>query len=277
MPRWVVTIAALVALSAPALASDLPVAAPAPVLTTPQPVSLWTVTIGAEGRVVPSFNGSKSYGIIPIPLFDVSKVGSPARFSAPLDGFGFAIFDTGQFQVGPSFKVDWGRRESSDGALRGLGNVDWTLEAGAFAQYWITPWLRARAELRQGIGGEKGLISDLTADVVVPITSQVTISGGPRMTLESTAAVSPTFSITQTQSINSGLPIYDAHGGVYSYGAGAQVRYAWSRQWAIYVFGEYYRLVGDPAHSPLVTVRGSRDQLQTGIGLAYSFDTPAWW
>ena len=280
MPRWLIGIAALLALSAPAmspaLATDLPAAAPVR-LTTPAPVALWTVTIGAEARLLPSFEGANSYTVAPVPLLSIRRAGTPASFVAPRDGFGFAILDTGKFQAGPAFKVDLPRREGSNSDLRGLGNVDWTLEAGAFIQYWWTPWLRTRAELRQGIGGEKGLMSDLTADVVVPVTSQVTVSGGPRLTLATNAATSPYFSITPLQSINSGLPVYDAHGGVHSYGAGAQVRYAWSPQWATHVFVEYMRLSGGAANSPLVTLRGSRDQVQTGIGLAYSFDVPAWW
>ncbi len=258
------------------MATDLPASAPVR-LTTPAPAALWTVTVGVEGRIVPSYEGASSYTAVPIPLFGIRRAGTPAPFIAPRDAFGFSILDTGQFQAGPAVKFDLPRRESSYSNLRGLGDVDWTVEAGAFVQYWWTPWLRTRAELRQGIGGEKGLSSDLTADVVIPVTSQVTVSGGPRLTLETTAATSPFFSITQTQSINSGLPVYDAHGGVHTWGAGAQVRYAWSPQWATHVFVEYQRLSGDAGNSPVVTQRGSRDQLQTGIGLAYSFDMPAFW
>jgi outer membrane protein len=278
MPRSLIGSAVLLALSSAAMAADLPAAAPSQSLVTaPTRAALWTITIGVEGRVLPSFEGANSYTVAPIPMFSIRRAGTPVPFDAPRDGFGFSIIDTGQFQAGPAFKVDLPRREGSNSDLRGLSNVDWTLEAGAFAQYWVTPWLRARAELRQGIGGEAGLTSDLTADVVVPLTSQVTLSGGPRMTLESNAATSPYFSITQTQSTHSGLPVYDAHGGVHSYGAGAQVRYAWSPQWATHVFVEYERLSGDAADSPLVALRGSRDQVQTGIGLAYSFDMPGFW
>jgi outer membrane protein len=259
------------------MATDLPSAAPARVLLSPAPAATWTVTIGVEARVLPSYEGANSYTVAPSPIFSIRRAGTQASFVAPRDGFGFSIFDNGQLQIGPSFKVDLPRREGSNSDLRGLGNVDWTLEAGAFVQYWWTPWFRTRAELRQGIGGETGLTSDLTADVVVPVTSQVTLSGGPRLTLATNAATSPFFSITPAQSINSGLPVYDAHGGVRSYGAGAQVRYAWSPQWATNVFVEYERLAGDAADSPVVTQRGSRDQVKTGVGLAYSFNMPALW
>ncbi len=277
MRRLLISSAALLALFSAAIAADLPAATPAQPITSPSHAELWTVTIGVEGRVLPRFDGATSYTVAPIPLFGIRPAGTPAPFDATRDGFGFSIIDIGRFQAGPAFKVDLPRREGSDGDLRGLGNVDWTLEAGAFAQYWVAQWLRARAELRQGIGGETGLTAELTADVVVPLTSQLTMSGGPRMTLEGNAATSPYFSITPTQSIHSGMPVYDAHGGMHSFGAGAKVRYAWSPQWTTHVFVEYERLSGDAANSPLVTLHGSRDQVQTGIGLAYSFDMPGFW
>jgi outer membrane protein len=277
MLRWLVGIAALLALCAPAAATDLPArVAPSPLLT-PAPLALWTVTIGVEGRMLPSYEGSDSFTFAPFPMFSIRRAGTPAPFRGPRDGFGVAILDTAAFKAGPAFKVRFARRESSDGDLRGLGNVDFAFEAGGFVEYWPTQWLRTRAELRQGIGGHQGLVSDITADLVVPVGPQWTLSGGPRVTLATKAATSPYFSVTQTQSVASGLPVYDAGGGLRSYGAGAQARYAWSPQWASHVFVEYERLAGDAADAPLVVQRGSRDQVQVGLGLAYSFDMRPLW
>jgi len=79
------------------------------------------------------------------------------------------------------------------------------------------------------------------------------------------------------QSVNSGLPVYNAGGGFYSWGAGAQARYQWNPTWATYVFVEYERLIGGAGDSPIVTLRGSRDQWQVGLGVTYSFDMRALW
>ena len=213
----------------------------------------------------------------PFPMFDVRPAGTPARFRSPRDGFSFGIFDYGRFRAGPTTKVRFARDESSDNDLRGLGDVRWAFEAGAFAEYWMTDWLRTRVELRRGFGGHHGLVSDITADVVVPVTQQLTLSGGPRMTLATAAATSPYFSITPGQSVASGLPVYDAGGGLRSVGAGAQARYQWSPQWATHMFVEYERLSGDAANSPLVIQHGTRDQIQVGIGATYSFNMRPLW
>ena len=268
LPTGIMALFALSALAAGATAQSA---------TAPASATDWTVSVGVEARAIPSYDGSSNALLLPFPLFSVRPAGTPAAFRSPRDGFGFGILDSGSFQAGASFKVKVPRTESSDSDLRGLGDIGWTLEAGAFAQYWPADWLRTRVELRQGIGGHHGLVSDLTADVVVPVTKQLTLSGGPRMTLATAAATSPYFGITPAQSAASGLPVYDAGGGLRSIGAGAQARYQWSPQWATHMFVEYERLSGAAANSPLVTQRGSRDQIQVGIGLTYSFNMRSLW
>lgn len=263
-------------------AATVPVAASAadmdPRFKAPPSAYDWTITVGIEGKVEPIFLGSKDFTVRPNPLFDIRRYGTPERFRAPRDGISFALIEGSNFQIGPVGQIRIGRRESDDrAALHGLGNVPWAGEIGAFAEYWFVPWLRARAEVRQGVTGHHGLVADLTADAVVPVTRQLTLSGGPRATLVTAAANRPYFSIDDIQSIASGLPVYSAGGGLRSVGAGAQARYFWTPQWATHVFVEYDRLTDDAADSPLVTQRGSPNQLTIGFGVTRSFDIKQPW
>jgi len=123
---------------------------------------------------------------------------------------------------------------------------------------------------------------DLFLDAVIP-AGQFRFSAGPRVTAQSAAAIGPYYSITQAQSIGStvaglpALPVYRAGGGLYSYGAGTQTEYFFNQQWATHAFVEYERLTGSAADSPLVTERGSPNQLMFGLGATYSFDVhPSW-
>jgi outer membrane protein len=257
---------ALMAFPVAALAADY---GASPRLAAP---SGWTVTVGVEGRYLPSFDGSNHYVVSPYPILNIRRSGSEARFKAPRDGFGIALLESGGFRAGPVGQIRRGRDDADDPALAGLGDVDWAFEAGAFVEYWFSPLLRTRAELRHGFGGHHGVIADITADVIYPLAPQWTLSGGPRLTLASAAANDPYFSINPVQSVRSGLPVYTAGGGIRSYGAGVQLRYQWTPQWAAHTYVEYERLAGDAANSPLVTLRGSRDQVTLGLGAAYSFD-----
>ena len=239
--------------------------------------SAWTVTLGTEGRLQPTFPGSDRYRVLPYPVVSVRRAGTPERFSAPRDNFSIGLYDIGYFRAGVVGRVRAPRKQSDDPALNGLGDVSWAGEIGGFFDYWWTSWLRGRAELRQGFGGHDGIISDLALDAIVPVTPQLTLSGGPRLTLATAAANEPYFSINNAQSDTSGLPVYDAKGGVQSLGAGLKARYWWNRSWAMHAYVEYDRLTGSIANSPLVEQRGTPDQFTFGFGTTYSFDFHQFW
>jgi outer membrane protein len=259
-------------------AADLsPAAAPVAPAFTKEPPGQWTVELGLEIRTLPHYQGSEVYGAYPFPLLDVRAAGTPPRFHAPRDGIGYALYDTDTIKAGPVLQVELGRHVKHNPSLEGLGNVGFTAEIGGFVDYWPVPWLRARVELRQGFGGHHGIVSDETVDLVVPVSPQWTLSGGPRMTVATREANEPYFDVNLAQSAATGLPVYEAGAGIRSIGAGGQVRYQWNRRWASHGFVEYTRLVGGVGGSPIVTERGAPDQGMIGFGTTYSFDVPALW
>jgi MipA family protein len=238
----------------------------------------WTITLGLEGKAVPAFEGSSSLDFEPFPVFTARPAGrsQASRFRSVRDSSGIALIKADGFYFGPVGRFVKARDEADHEELRGLGDVDWTLEVGVFAEYWPTDWWRTRIEVRRGFNGHEGFIADLSTDLVVPLIERLTLSGGPRMTLADSNATSPYFSIDAVQSAASGLPAYDANGGLRSIGAGMQVRYQWNKQWATRAYAEYDRLMGDAAASPLVVERGSPDQIRFGFGATYSFDIKLW-
>jgi MipA family protein len=266
-----------------AAAADLepppPVPPPPPGPATYAPAaSDWIVTIGGEVRAVPAWPGAPTslYGLTGFPLLALQKPGDPPFFFGARDSFGVPVLDLGTFQLGPAGSFVWPRYSSQYGQLHGLSDVNWAVQIGGYAVYWPVPWLRLRGEIRQGFNGETGVTGDVYADAVVPL-GQFRLSGGPRLTLQSAAAVTPYFSITPAESMASGLTAYSASGGFYSYGAGGQVEYFWSSQWQTHAIVEYERISGSAADSPLVTMRGSPNQLTFGIGATYTFNMHPLW
>ena len=271
-----------------AVAADLP--APAPMAPAAYSVATpdWIVTIGLEARLGPAFPGASDnkLSLSGFPLFSVRKAGTPPDYFGPRDSFGFNIIDLGQLKFGPAIKIVGEREGWEYPQLYGLAGVHYAVQAGGFAEYWPVSWLRLRGEVRQGFGGETGVTGDLFLDAVVP-AGQFRFSAGPRMTLQSAAAISPYFNVTPSEALattflgpphgQGALTAYSVGGGVYSYGAGGQVEYFFSPQWSAHVFAEYERLTGSAANSPLVTVRGSPDQLTFGLGATYSFNMHPLW
>jgi outer membrane protein len=272
-----------------AMAADLP-AQPTPQPTAPAVYAPaapdWIVTIGLEGRIIPGFPGAstKDIGWSGMPLFSIRNAGTPPDFFGPRDSFSFSVINTPVFQFGPAVQIVDRRKASDYAATNGLADVDYAAQAGAFANIWPLPWLRLRAEARQGIGGETGVTGDVFLDAVVPI-GQWTLSAGPRVTLQTAAATSPYFSITAAQAAAANalqpnlapLTAYHAGGGLYSYGAGTQLQYAFNETWTAHAFVEYQRLTDSAADSPLVTQRGSPNQFIYGLGATYSFNMHPLW
>lgn len=217
----------------------------------------WTVTVGMGAGYTPDFEGAKHGKLSPVPIFSIRRAGSTDQFRGPRDGASIALITFGDLRAGPVGKFKPSRKADSYSELNGLGDIKTAVELGAFVEYFPVDWLRTRVEMRQGFGGHHGVVADFSADVIVPVTQQFTVSAGPRFTWESTKATSPYFDIDATQALASELPAFTAKGGAHSVGAGAQASYRINPQWEVHSYIEYERLLGDAASSPLVSLRGS--------------------
>jgi outer membrane protein len=258
-----------------ATAQEPVVTLPAPPFTLPflPPISGdWTVKVGVGGEYRPNFEGANRSMVSPVPIFSIRRAGKADQFRAPLDSAGISFLDMAGFRVGPAFKYVAARNAADFAELRGLGDVNAAFEVGGFLEYFPVDWLRGRVEVLQGFGGHHGVVANFSSDLIVPVAPQWTLSGGPRFTLQSTAATAPYFGINLAQAMASGLPQFNARGGAHSAGAGAQLRYQYNPQWEVHTYVEYQRLLGDAAASPLVQQRGSPNQMTVGVGASYSFN-----
>jgi outer membrane protein len=250
---------------------------PPPSLFSPIPLpsisGLWTVTVGANAIGQPAFEGARTTAFTATPILSIDRAGgSSQRFRSQRDSPSIALVDYEGFSAGPAIKLRGARTVNGHPELNGLGDVGLAVEVGGFVQYFPVDWFRLRSEIRRGFGGHDGVVADFSADVIVPVWQRLTFSAGPRFSAQSTAATAPYFGITAAQALASGLPMFDAKGGAHSVGAGSQLRYQITPQWETHAYLEYDRLLGDAAASPLVTQRGSPNQVSFGVGASYAFD-----
>ncbi len=242
------------------------------------PVAAQDDALGGEKRtriavgpqVTPSWPGSSevSFG----PLIDVATANgdAPFEFEAPDESFGIAIATSDNFAVGPVLSFET-KRDSSD-VTSGLREVDFSIEVGGFASYTISDNFRLRAEARQGVTGHEGFIAVLGGDYITRDADEYLFSIGPRVTITNNSYQDAYFSVTPAEAIASGLPAFDASGGVQAVGVVVGYIQQLSQRWGIYTYAQYDRLVGDAAESPIVRTFGSRDQYSGGIALTYTFD-----
>lgn len=227
-------------------------------------------TVGAGALILPKYTGADDYGVYPLPIVGLRREGQPLPFEAPDDGFGFGLLrSSSRFNFGPDFSFQNKRRERDVGAP--VGNVGFTIEAGGFAEVYVADQLRLRVAGRKGLGGHDGWVGNISADFVVRDGDRMIFSIGPRARLADGAFHRAYFGVTPTAATATGLPVYRPGGGFYSIGANTSLTRRIGRNWGIYAFGGYERLVGDAADSPVVRTFGSRDQFAGGLGLFYEF------
>ena len=248
------------------------------------PRSDWQFQIGVGTIYGPAFLGSDDYQLRAGPNVEVRY--KDRLFLSVIDGAGFDLIKTATFRAGPVIKYQQQRRENGNSsfqiagartdALRGLGDVPDTAEAGGYLQYQAGAF-SAKAEVRQGVGGHDGLIADLDARYTIRFTASplaerpVIFSIGARATIVDDKYNQVYFGVTPEQSTSSGLARYDAGSGLLTYGVGAAFLVPVSGRLNAALLGGYDRLAGDGADSPLVRERGSRNQPTVGFGLIYRF------
>lgn len=232
----------------------------------------WSLTIGAAGMVGPDFEGSQKYILSGEPLVSFGRQGTVTRFSSRNDNISFGLIDTGDFRAGLVGKLLLPRDSSDYRGLKGLHDVKFGGEAGLFAEFYPTDWLRVRGEVRRGIVTHNGYVGDLAVDAFTDITPRVRISGGPRLSAASSDYFKTYYGVSNAESLASGLSPYSPGGGFKSVGVGGAITWKTTDKVTTSLFGEYARLLGPAADSSIVKERGSANQFLVGVSATYRFD-----
>ncbi|HRJ69083.1 MAG TPA: MipA/OmpV family protein [Beijerinckiaceae bacterium] len=246
-------------------------AADKPTPYTPTPASGWIVTVKANAVSGPKWDGADTNGFIAYPSLSFRRAGTKPKWSSPDDGIGFSLVDTGPFEMGPVARIRSGRYNGGDWRLAGIHDVKWTVEPGVFANFWITPNLRARAEARHGFRSQDGFHANFGLDWVQAF-DRFTFAIGPRLEVADSKFMRTNFGVTALDASRNALVwTYNAGGGVKSYGVYSSLGYQFNDSWSATLHGGYNRLANEPGNSPIVKRIGSSNQFIVGLQLAYSF------
>lgn len=203
-------------------------------------------------------------------------------FASLGEGVGYNIISTDHWKIGPIVKYDFGRKEDGSNMLAmgddtndlwGLGDVDGTMEVGAYIQYSISP-INIKVEMRQGVGGHEGLVGEASFEYSNKINvhgQQLLYALGPQIKYTDSNYNEAFFSVNAVQSASSGLEIYDADGSTLSYGVGGRLIIPHTEHISTVIFANYYKLGDEIANSSLVSQRGSDTQSSIGFFINYNF------
>ncbi|HYD37635.1 MAG TPA: MipA/OmpV family protein [Allosphingosinicella sp.] len=227
------------------------------------------VRIGLGAEIVPDHVGADGTRWSPMVNFDLKREGRLFEFEAPDESFGFGLIDVGSLEIGPALNLERSRKPSRFPVP--VEKVPTTIEAGAFVQLYLADSLRVRGELRRGLGGHDGWISQLSADFVARRGDDYVFSIGPRFTWADSEYQRAYFGVTPALSAASGLATFTPDSGARGIGAATSLTYQFSPKWGIQAYGRFERLIGDAGDSPLIRAFGSRSQISAGLALSYTF------
>jgi outer membrane scaffolding protein for murein synthesis (MipA/OmpV family) len=273
---------------APVLAAALGAAAPAAAQNAADETvfSGDYLLVGGAGLYGPSYEGSDDYVLDPIPVIQgrVLGIGINARTA----GLAFDVINDPaksiSFSLGPSVRLRSSRAvRIKDPVVADLGKLRRAIEVGGTVgvsfNRLLSPYdsLSFNVDARWDVNGAHGGMT------IAPAVSYLTpLSHGIAVMLSLDAEwgddkfMNYYYSISPAGSAASGLPTFHASGGWHRVGGMAVVGFDLDGDltnggFVLGTFGGYSRVLGDAAASPVVSIRGSRDQWIGGLGLGYVF------
>lgn len=271
-----VTAAALVAAS-PAVAQDAPL--------PDANVGGNTITVAGGIATNPDYEGSNDYRLIPA-AFIRGNVGDISFTTRGLALYVDFINSPGKvdFDLGPIAGVRLNRiGKVKDDFVDALPERDVAIELGGFAgvsfRQLTNPYdsLSLRLDVTRDVGGaHKSTIIAPSVDFATPLSQTFFVGASLGVDFVGGKYADYYYSIDVPDALASGLPVYDAAGGMKSWKAGLLLNQSLSgdlrRGWSIFGLANYSRLVGDFKDSPIVDDRGSASQWLGAIGLAYTWN-----
>lgn len=144
---------------------------------------------------------------------------------------------------------------STGNRLNGLPSIGRRVQAGAFLNIYLAPTLRLTSRVLYGAGNDHNgatLHAGLQAMGFHP-APQHTITFEGEVGLANRKYNQAFFGINNDESLTSGNPLFDAHGGWQDARVGASWHWAWSPAWMLVSSLDVTRQLGSTRQSPLVT------------------------
>ncbi len=238
------------------------------------------VRLGLGPGVYPDFEGSRHSSVHAVPVVSlryrdlIEVTNNEIKVTAFNKLFAPAVNSDkpgGSLRVGPLISINFGRGEGDSPDLKGMGDIGTSFELGAFVSY-LLPNDRVRVRLRQDVaGGHKGAQIQLDYTHTFIRGQRMSLSGTLELEGASAAYMKSFFGVNPLQAARSGLPAYHAATGFKDVNAGMNGSYVINDTWTLFATVNYERLVGSAANSPLIRLRGDRNNVTASSFIVYGF------
>jgi outer membrane scaffolding protein for murein synthesis (MipA/OmpV family) len=273
--------------TAPAAAQEAPPPNSPPPSPPPPPVGGDSFTIGLGAGIVPSYEGSDDYRIIPGGVVR-GKVSGFNFFTRGLqfylDLIPEAEGETLDLSVGPVVGLRLNRTSGiKDARVRALGKLDEAYELGGFVGIGKTGVITSAydnlsfrvAYLKDVGSAHESHVITPSIEYGTPLSERAYVGIGASADFVGDGYARYYFDVTPAGAAASGLSPFQADGGFKSYSLSLFGSHSLSgnliKGLSLFAVGSYTRLRGDFRRSPIVSEVGSPNQWFGVIGLAYTF------
>ncbi|GLV26225.1 MipA/OmpV family protein [Sphingobium sp. Cam5-1] len=249
------------------------------------------LTVGIGAAVIPSYEGSDDYRVIPVPQLR-GKVSDFAFWTRGPSLYFDVIPNRGQdidLQMGPVAGVRFDRssiKNIKDDAVRALGKRDKAVELGGFVGIGKTGIITSAydnlsvrvAVTKDVAGAHESFIVTPAIEYFTPLSTRSFVGLGVSADYVGKKYGRYYYDVDAAGALASGLPEYSRAGdgsgfkkvGVNLTG-GLSLSGDIRKGWALFALGGYSRMLGDYADSPIVSIAGSKNQWIGAVGVGYTF------
>lgn len=271
--------AAVAACSTPALAQQQQP------LPSPEEINAGnSFTVAGGGGIIPDYEGSDDYKFIPAAAIR-GKVGNISFTTRGLYLYVDVINSSGKvdFDVGPIAGVRLNRTSKiKDDIVNLLPDRKTAVEVGGF----VGVSFKGLTNPYDSLGVRLDVVKDVASahqsttfspnlEFSTPLSRSFYVVASVSAEFVSNRFADYYFSVSPAEATLSGLPAFNAGGGMKNWKTGLLANYSLSGDLrhglSIFGMGNYSRLVGDFKQTPIVSQRGSASQWLGAIGLAFTW------
>ena len=226
---------------------------------------------GGIGIVTPRYQGSKSYEFIGAPFaFPGGKDGDDDLTFGGIDSIQYRFVKQGPFEAGVLGGANLGRDQSDGDKLRGWGDIDGGLIIGGFGAVRLGYTKFTASYHHQVTGDDVGGFVRLRGDLELPVQPGLKFLSGVGTNYGTNRYLDANFGVTAAQAAASvaKLPIYNPSAGFTDVFVGAGFEVDLTERWTAKLYGEYSRIIGDAADSPVIE---TEDQFTGLLAITYQF------
>ena len=275
---FLATAAAALFTASPALAQDSGTA-------LPEDEQAGNTTIGLGAAFVPDYEGSDDYRLVPGGALR-TKIGNVSIQTRGLYVYADLIAGGSEgvdLDFGPIAGVRLNRTgKIKDDVVKLLPDRNAAFEVGGFAgvsfKGLTNPYdsLSFRLDAVKDIGNaHQSLVLSPAIEFATPLSKTFFMGASLSADFVADRFAEHYFSVTPAGALASGLPVFNADGGMKNWKVGLLANQSLSgdlrRGWSLFGTGSYSRLLGDFKDSPIVARRGSAGQWFGALGVGYTF------